>query len=292
MAQEQPGHRYVIITPVRDEAEYLQKTIDSLASQTVPPSKWIIVNDGSKDATAEIAQRAADQHPWIEVVHRADRGRRAVGPGVIEAFYDGYARLQGFDYDYICKIDGDISFGRTYFERLLSLFDGDSQLGSASGKCYCPWGGRLVEERIHDEMVLGGLKCYRRQCFDQIGGLVREVMWDGIDFHRARMCGWRTRSFRDFELRIIHYRQMGSSQRSIIHGRLRWGFGQYFMGTHPLFILASGFYRMRERPFVIGGLCIILGYVLAWWRRAPRYQDMEFRKELHRWQLRRLHLRH
>ena len=290
MAQERPGRRFVVISPVRDEAKYLQKTIDSMVAQTVLPGKWVIVDDGSTDGTGAIAQRAAEQHPWIEVVHRADRGIRAVGPGVVEAFYDGYARLEGFDYDYICKMDGDVSFRQTYFERLLGLFEADPQLGSASGKCYCPHGGQLVEERIHDEMVMGGMKFYRRECFDQIGGLVREVMWDGIDFHRARMCGWRTMSVRDPELRVIHYRQMGSSQRSIIHGRLRWGFGQYFMGTHPLFILASGLYRMRERPFVIGGLCIILGYLSAWWRRAPRYEDPEFRRELHKWQLRRLHL--
>ena len=290
MAQERPGRRFAVISPVRDEAKYLQKTIDSMVAQTVLPSKWVIVDDGSRDETGAIARRAAEQHPWIEVVHRADRGRRAVGPGVIEAFYGGYARLDGLDYDYIAKMDGDLSFGPMYFERLLSLFETDPRLGSASGKCFCPHGNRLVEERIHDEMVLGGLKFYRRECFDQIGGLVREVMWDGIDFHRARMCGWRTRSFRNADLRIIHHRQMGSSQRSIIHGRLRWGFGQYFMGTHPLFILAIGLYRMGERPFAIGGLCIILGYVSAWLRRAPRYEDPEFRRELHKWQLRRLHL--
>jgi len=142
-----------------------------------------------------------------------------------------------------------------------------------------------------DDQVAGQVKFHRKECFEQIGGFVREVMWDGIDGHRARMLGWEARSFRDPELRIIHHRLMGSSQRSIIHGRLRWGRGQYFMGTHPLYIIASGINRMRERPFIIGGLLIILGYFLAWLRGVPRYEDSAFRRELHRWQLKRLHLK-
>jgi len=217
--------RYVVISPVRDEAEFLPRTVDAIAAQAIRPLKWVIVNDGSKDQTCKIAQAAATAHPWIEVVNRADRGDRLVGPGVIDAFYDGYSRLSGLGYDYLCKLDGDITFGKTYFQYLIGLFNQQPGLGLASGKVYLPISGKLVEERTIDQHVAGQVKFYRRECFEQIGGLVREVMWDVIDEHRARMAGWRTRSFRDDELAIVHHRLMGSSHRSIIHGRLRWGRG-------------------------------------------------------------------
>ena len=290
MTPEPKSRAYVLISPIRDEAEYFQKTIDSVATQTIRPAKWVIVDDGSTDQTGEMAERAAEQYPWIEVVHRTDRGGRLVGPGVIETFYDGHQRLNGLNYDYVCKLDGDLSFGKEYFEHLLGLFDHNPRLGSASGKVFLPVGHRFVEERMIDEHVAGQAKFYRRECFEEIGGFVRAVMWDGIDEHRARMAGWETRSYRDPELKIIHHRLMGSSHRSIIHGRLRWGRGQYFMGTHPLYIIASGISRMRERPFVVGGLCIMLGYFLAYLRQHPRYEDKEFRRELRKWQLKRLHL--
>ena len=121
-----------------------------------------------------------------------------------------------------------------------------------------------------------------------IGGFVREVMWDGIDFHRARMEGYRTRSFRDEELRIIHLRLMGSTDRSVYRGRMRWGAGQWFMGSAFAYVVVSGLFRMRERPFVIGGLLIIAGYCLAAIRRVERYDVPGFRTELHRWQWARL----
>ena len=94
----------------------------------------------------------------------------------------------------------------------------------------------------------------------------------------------------DEGLRILHHRLMGSSHKSVYHGRLRWGRGQWFMGTHPLYIFASGIFRMRERPFVIGGLLIVAGFFEAMLRRQRRYEDLEFRKHLHSWQLKRLGL--
>ena len=139
-----------------------------------------------------------------------------------------------------------------------------------------------------DEMVAGQFKFYRRDAFEQIGGFVRELMWDGIDFHRARMLGFRTASLEDPELRILHLRLMGSSDRSIYRGRMRWGAGQWFMGSAFPYIAASGVFRMRERPYIVGGLLIMLGYLKAAFSGEPRYDDLEFRKSLRSWQYGRL----
>jgi glycosyltransferase involved in cell wall biosynthesis len=285
-----PGRRYVIVMPTRDEEKFLRNTVESILGQSVLPTELVIVNDGSGDRTGEIAEELAAEHPWIHAVHRADRGGRKVGGGVVEAFYSGYNELRTKDWDYLVKLDADLTLPPGYFEGIFKKMEADPLLGSASGKVFNPVGDTLHEERLDDEMVSGAVKLYRRRCWDDIGGLVREVMWDGIDFHRARIKGWKTRSFRDEDLHIIHHRLMGSSHKSIVHGRLRWGRGQYFMGTHPCYIFASGVFRMRERPYVLGGLLIIAGYFQAMFQGMRRYEDLEFRRHLHNWQLKRIGL--
>lgn len=286
-----PDHRkYIVVMPTRDEEKYLQATLDCIINQTIRPVELVIVNDGSRDRTGEIADAAAAEHPWIQVVHRPDRGSRKVGGGVVEAFYAGYNALRTKDYVYLTKVDGDLTFPNEYFETIMEKMEADPKLGAASGRVFNPVNGVLHEERLTEEMVSGALHFFRRSCWEQIGGFVQEVMWDGIDFHRSRMFGWRTRNFPDEKLRILHHRLMGSSQKSIVHGRLRWGYGQWFMGTHPLYILASGVFRMRERPYVVGGLLIIAGYFLSMLQKKRRYDDLEFRKHLHNWQLKRIGL--
>jgi biofilm PGA synthesis N-glycosyltransferase PgaC len=285
--------KLVLISPVRNEAAFVQATIDSIVAQSLRPAEWVIVDDGSTDQTREIVEKAAAKNEWIKYVHKADRGERVVGAGVVEAFYVGYSALTVDDWNYICKLDGDIELPSDYFDTLIDYFGADKFLGSASGKVYVPdHKGVFVEERITDEMVSGAVNCYRRACFEEIGGFVRQVMWDGIAYHRARMKMWRTRSINDKRLKIIHKRRMGSSHKSVWHGRLRWGRGQYFMGTMPLYILAVGFYRMFERPFVVGGIGIIIGYFMAWLSGLERYADLKFRKSLHAWQRERLKIGH
>lgn len=282
--------RILIISPVKDEAEYLQRTIDSMVAQTARPATWIIVDDGSSDATGAIADAAAAQHDWITVLHRPPGTGRRVGPGVIEAFYAGLALVNINDYDFVCKLDGDLEFAPNYFADLLARFAADPRLGTASGKTHIPVDGRFVLERTGDDFSHGVAKLYRRECFEEIGGFVHQVMWDGIDCHRCRMFGWKAHSYDDPALAIKHLRQMGSSHKSVYHGRRRWGFGQYFMGTHPLYLLGITTFRMAERPWILGGLNILLGYTGAWLKRAPRYDDSEFRRHLHQWQLKKIGL--
>ncbi len=280
-------HGIVIISPCRDEEATLDRTIACMRAQTRPPDLWIIVDDGSLDLTPDNLRKATTEIPWLHVVQRPDRGFRKIGAGVIDAFYAGLETVN-CDYDFLAKVDVDLEFSDRYLERLLEYFDRDSNLAAASGKVFRPEGDRLVEEFIIDEQVSGAFKFYRREAFQRIGGFVHEVMWDGIDFHRARMAGFRTASLPDPELRIIHLRLMGSTDRSVYRGRLRWGRGQWFMGTAFPYILASGLFRMREKPYVAGGLLIIAGYLQAALRRESRYQDPLFRRELRRWQYRRL----
>lgn len=275
----------VIIAPVRDEADLIRLTLDSMVAQTVQPVEWIIVDDGSQDGTADIVREYAEKYSFIRLVQRPDRGFRKVGGGVVAAFKYGITQIIHQDYAYIAKLDGDMSFGPRYLECMFKEFEQDARLAAVSGKVFREEDGKRIEEIIIDEHVAGQFKLYRRAAFEEIGGFVEEVLWDGIDVHTARMKGWTTKSFLHPDAILMHHRLMGSSDKNVYRGRLRWGRGIWFMGYHPLYALASGVFRMREKPFVIGGLLIIAGYLGAAIRRAPRYENLEFRQHLHRWQL-------
>ena len=266
--------QYALISPCRDEAEFAARTLDSVIAQSQRPDTWVIVDDGSTDGTSEILARYAAEHEFIEVVTRVDRGGRKVGPGVIEAFYAGLETIDLERYEYLCKLDLDLVLPPTYFEGLIRRMEAEPRLGSCSGKAYFEGpGGQWISENIGDEVSIGASKFYRRACFEQIGGFVREVMWDGIDVHKSRQLGWKVRSWDDEELRFLHLRPMGSSQVSIHEGRRRHGRGQYYMGTSIPFILASALLRLPKHPaLVLGSFWILWGYFgsTAQARTSPR----------------------
>jgi glycosyltransferase involved in cell wall biosynthesis len=267
---------YLLISPGRNEAAFLRRTLDSVIAQTERPALWVIVDDGSTDDSPAILADYAARHDWIRIVRREDRGRRSVGPGVIEAFYAGLETVALDDHDYLCKLDLDLDLPPGYFAGLMDRMEADPRLGTCSGKAYYrDASGRMISEGIGDEVSVGASKFFRTACFRQIGGFVREVMWDGIDCHKARQLGWKVASWDDPELRFEHLRPMGSSQQGILAGRRRHGFGQYYMGTDPLFFLASALLRTARRPFVTGAMAMIQGYVSAWVRGAPRHEDAD-----------------
>ena len=278
----------VIISPVRDEAQYVRRTLDAMVAQTVQPQEWLFVDDGSTDDTRSIIESYAREHPWIRLISRDNRGFRQLGSGVIAAFNFGREHLNRQDYQFIAKLDGDMSFPPKYLEIMLARLEREPELAAVSGKVFRPEKSGLVEEFIIDEMVAGQFKLYKRAAFDDIGGFTQTILWDGIDIHRCRMKSYRTLSFDHPEARLIHHRLMGSSDSSVYTGRVRLGRGIWFMGYHPLYALASGLFRMHERPYVIGGLIIIASYLYAALRREPQFEDQVFIRDLRRWQMRQL----
>jgi len=280
--------RYVLISPCRNEADFMRQTLDSVTVQSIRPASWVIVDDGSTDATPRILAEYASRHDWIHIVTRRDRGRRAIGPGVVDAFYAGYQTINPDDFEYLCKLDLDLRLPPRYFEGLMMRMEANPRLATCSGKAYIEKNGELVNERHGDEASIGASKFYRVSCFKALGGFVREVMWDGIDCHRCRMHGWIACSLDDPDLRFVHLRPMGSSQQSIYAGRMRHGFGQYFMGTGLLYMLANAINRLNERPYVLGGLAMLWGWISSALQGKPRFGDPEFRKFLRRYQWRAL----
>lgn len=279
------GRRYGLITPCRNEARYIRTTLETTTAQTIPPALWVLVDDGSTDDTPQILAEFAERFPYIHIVTRKDRGARAVGPGVIEAFYEGLCRVDLDALDYVCKFDADLDMPPRYFERVMERMDADPYLGNLSGKLFeRKPDGRLWEERTGDENAVGPAKFYRSECFREIGGFVREVAWDGIDGHLCRMNGWVAQSVDDPEMRIVHLRPMGSSQANIRVGRVRWGRGKYFMGSAFYYVLAAAAYRSTEPPWLWGGLGITWGYLKAAASGHPRYSNPEYRRYLRRFE--------
>jgi biofilm PGA synthesis N-glycosyltransferase PgaC len=280
-------HVYVVITPVRNEAAFIERTIASMIAQTVRPCQWIIVDDGSTDDTADIIRRQIAEYPWIRLVQRADRGFRQRGGGVVEAFNEGYAALAVADYEFIVKLDGDLSFAPDYFERLLARFAARPRLGISGGTCYVQDGDTWRPEETDVTHVRGATKVYRRTCFEAIGGLVAHLGWDGVDEWQARARGWEVESFLDIPL--YHHRATGAA-KGPVRGRIEQGRAAYYIGYHPLFMLARGVRHMADHPFILGGLALLWGYVGDWLRRRERADDPVMLRFLHRNQLRRLGL--
>ena len=279
-------NNYLIISPCRNEASFMRSTLDSVIDQTVKPSLWVIVDDGSTDETPDILAEYAGKHSFIRIVCRENRGHRSVGPGVIEAFYAGYDTVQIDDFNFICKLDLDLELPPKYFEILIQRMKENPRIGTCSGKPYFidKQSGQLVSEKLGDENAIGASKFYRIECFKQIGGFVRQVMWDGIDGHRCRMLGWIACSWDEPDLRFIHLRPMGSSQKGMIAGRMRHGAGQFYMGTDLVYMTVSALYRMTRRPFIIGGLAMWWGYVQSLLSGKDRLDDPAFRTFLRKYQ--------
>lgn len=278
---------YVLVSPCKDEARYIEKTLRSIARQTVKPVQWVIVDDGSRDDSMAIVAQYQTEMPFIKVVRR-DTGARAVGPGVIQAFNAGLAAVDA-PHDFICKFDVDLELPERYFERMLAKMAADPRLGTVSGK---PWyhnrAGTLVPELCGDESSVGMIKFYRRACFEAIGGFVADNGWDMFDGHQARWHGWRAGSRDEPDTRFLHLRAMGSSQKSLRHGRARHGEAQWRIGSHPLFFAAAAVNRIKEPPLVLGALWFTVGYLRAALGGTPRLGDADFTRFLRRYQLRAL----
>lgn len=277
--------RYVVVTPIRDEEAYLRLTVESIIKQTVLPREYVLVNDGSKDRTGYIIEEYAREYPWIRAVHREDRGYRKWGAGIIEAFYDGFHALKTSEWDFMCKLDGDLSFAPEYFEGMFGKFAAQPKLGIGGGFLYHVENGERHLERHPVFHVRGGAKIYRRACWDGIGGLWVGPGSDTVDEVKANMLGWSTMSFMD--LQMEHHRWTGAT-----YGRwggvVKNGKTDYVSGYHPLFVLAKAAARIGQRPYILGSFALIYGYLAAYLEKIPRVDDPALIQYLQRQQLAKL----
>lgn len=265
---------YVVITPVRNEAQYLPLTIASMERQTHPPRWWVVVDDGSTDHTATLAEEAARRLPWMRVIKRGDRGFRLAGKGVVDAFYDGFRTVEHEGWSFVSKFDGDLSFDPDYFEKCLGKFAAEPRLGVGGGVCCFERDGQRHPEFTGDPPfhVRGPTKIYRRECWEQIGGLLNVAGWDGIDELKANLHGWASRTFWDIPL--THHRPTGSADGTW-KNQTKFGRANYIMGYHPLFMAAKIVKRALQPPYLVGAAGLGVGYASAWLRGMPQVADPE-----------------
>jgi glycosyltransferase involved in cell wall biosynthesis len=254
----------------------IEKTIQSMVGQTVRPIRWVIVNDGSTDETAEIARRYASVYEWIDVIDMPEHRDRSFAAKA-RCFAAGYARVRTIDHDIVGNVDADVSFGKDHLEFLLQRFAADPGLGVA-GTIFKESDGYSSEIDSFEghTHVSGQFQLFRRQCFEDVGGYVpnRAGGIDWIAVITARMKGWETRSFR--EKWFFHHRSLGTAERGVFSARFVYGERDYYMGGHAVWELFRVAYQMTKRPYVVGGLAIGLGYVWGAVKRTKRPVSDEF----------------
>lgn len=280
------GLIYVLVTPARNEARFIEDTIRSVISQTNRPLRWVIVSDGSTDETDEIVRRYAKQNLWIEFVRMPARQERHFA-GKVLAFNAGYASLQGLSFDVMGSLDADISFDERYFELLLAKFAEMPRLGVAG----TPFreGDHQYDFRFASiDHVSGACQMFRRDCFDMIGGY-RPVRGGGIDWiavTTARMMGWQTRTFLDTHCK--HNRPMGTASTGVLGASFKAGQKDYRLGGHPVWELFRGVYQMWSRPYGLRGLILMSGYFWDFVRGAEKSVDIELQRFHRKEQMQRL----
>ncbi|MBN2312533.1 MAG: glycosyltransferase [Sedimentisphaerales bacterium] len=280
---------YVLVTAARNEEEHIERTIQSVLKQTIRPLKYVIVSDGSTDRTDEIAKQYAAEHDFIEYLRLESKVERDFACQVYGQ-HAGAELLRDYDYDFIGMLDGDISFEADYYERILTEFDRDPQLGLAGGLLLDLRDGEWVRQAVSmDWAVSGPVQLFRRKCFEDIGGYIplEKGGQDGIAEVMARMNGWKVRTFPDVE--VHHYRITGACCGSALGRQFQFGIKEYSYGTHPLFEIAKCFSRLsKEKPYVAGAFVRLCGYFWALLRRERRKVPDNVIRFLRREQLGRL----
>jgi len=262
---------YVLITPAHNEESYIEKTIQSVISQTILPTKWVVVSDGSTDGTDDIIRKYTKQNSWIELIRTKDHNECSFGSKAL-AINSGYQQLKHLEYEFIGILDADITIAADYYQRILLKFEENAhaRLGVAGGMIAELRKGKFTILDYNVNSVAGAVQLFRRRCFEEIGGY-RPLKLGGIDALAEimlRMRGWQVKSFKD--IIAYHHRRIGTTRGSLVRSRFRYGLKDYSIGTHPLFMFLKCIHRFQEKPYIFGGILMLSGYFWAWIRREPK----------------------
>lgn len=270
--------KYIIVSPVRNEESFVESTIQSVLSQTKLPIEWIIVNDGSTDSTKSIVEKYLSGYGWIKLVNLEDRGFYFPGTGVVNVINKGFENITSQDWTFLVKLDCDITIGKTYFEDIFKEFEKNEKLGIASGAVYYTDGETEIKEKSQFDHPWGASKIYKKECFRDINGWRAIPGWDLADLLAAQMKGWETRCFDEYK--ILHFRESGSRRSGVTGGKFLLGRFLFRYGYSFFYTFLKGIYRIPEKPFLIGGLSLIVGYIYACIKNEKKLFDKDMRRFL------------
>ena len=275
---------YVLITPARNEADFIETTIKSVCSQSILPRKWVIVSDGSTDQTDEIVSEYTKRYEFIKLIRKEAEKDRNFGAKV-RAIIVGYKEVNNIDYEFIGNLDADVSFNAEYYRSVLDLFHQNPRLGIAGGFIYENNNGIFQSRQFNTERsVAGAVQLFRRKCHEDIGGYI-PLPYGGEDTVAevmARMYGWEVRAFP--QLKIYHFRPT-SSANGLWKGKYNHGLKDYSLGTHPVYEVLRCCSRISGKPILLGAFVIFAGFTWAYCKRDPRIIPNEFIRYLRKEQL-------
>jgi biofilm PGA synthesis N-glycosyltransferase PgaC len=281
---------YVIITPAFNEARHIGKTIESVVRQTILPQRWIIVDDGSTDQTAQIIKQYAQQYPWISYLYRSKDPSQTYYASNVCALLAGYEKVKDLSFEFVATLDADIILGDRYYEQVFEHFKANQDMGIATGILLEPIDGRLKELAFDRYSTPKALQVFRRACYEKIGGYIpcRNGGEDTCAEILARMYGWRTWSFRD--IYVVHQRPVGTGAgKKVLHARFRQGLADYCVATHPVFMLTKCLARcLTERPYILSGLARLMGFLYGYCAREERPLPIDARRYVRKEQITRL----
>lgn len=268
MNEPEAGSRYILVSPVKDEAKYVETTIQAVLHQTVRPHRWVFVDDGSRDGTHDILESYARSVDWITLVTIHRDATRQPGSGIIQAFHEGLKTVQDEVADFIVKLDCDIDFPPNYFGRLIERFQQDSTLGIASGIYLERPRKKWIPIKMPGYHAAGQTKMVRTQCFHEIGGFVASRGWDSFDEIKAQSAGWKTRHFE--EIQFYHLKLEGSGIGFLRTSQML-GEVYYLTGGGPFFFfLKCLYYVFAAKPLFLGAVMMLFGYLKPLLTRKPR----------------------
>lgn len=279
--------KYVLVTPARNEESHIEKTLNAVVSQTIQPRKWVIVSDGSTDRTDEIVRTYADKNGFIELVSLGSKVKRDFASKV-RAIRAGTERLKELEYEFVGMLDADISFEPAYYERVIAKCHENRRLGIAGGVLVDVVGDRLIDRFSSPWSVSGGIQFFRRECYEQIGGYLplRRGGIDTVAEVMARMHGWQVESFR--EIGGYHHRRTGTAETNIWKAQFNAGLRGYSNGSHPIFEVFKNVRRIGERPYLIGSVLRMAGFIWGYCSREQKMLPDEIIEFLRREQMHRL----
>lgn len=268
---------YILISACKNEGEYIEGLIYSVAQQTWKPKVFLIVDDGSIDNTYERAKSETIKYPFLKICRMNRSVQRSFASQVYAANY-GYETLRNYEFEYVGFIDADIRIGQDYYQSLLEKFKSNNKLGLAGGTVIDKYLKRneIRGKGSEEYHVAGGVQFFRRTCYEAIGGYipVEGGGQDTIAEVMALMKGWEIKTFTD--ITSMHLRPEGFKKENVFKQGINWGKKFYSIGYHPLYYFGQNFLRISRRPIILGSLSQFFGFLLAILKAEKRPISEEF----------------